>query len=86
VLYIFVDTLVGDHLVLKDFGPYGIGLILMMCVVSVIVTVMLLSAFGPYGIICMTTYVYCGIVFMTVCSVLLILPSFLTCNLLVISH
>jgi hypothetical protein len=40
-----------DHLLLRDFGPYGI---FMMCVVITVALVKLLRNFGAYGIIFMT--------------------------------
>jgi hypothetical protein len=46
--------LVGDQLLLTDFGPYGI-IFMTVCVVITVAMVVLLRDFGPYGI------------FMTVC-------------------
>jgi hypothetical protein len=46
--------LVGDHLLLIDFGPYGI-IFLNMCVVTTVAMVMLLRDFGP--LILFMTYV-----------------------------
>jgi hypothetical protein len=45
-----VSWLVGDHLLLRDFGPYGI---IFMIIITVIM-VMLLRDFEPYGVIFMT--------------------------------
>jgi uncharacterized YccA/Bax inhibitor family protein len=45
--------LVGDHLLLRDFGPYGL-IFINVCVVITVAMVMLLRNFGPYGIIFMT--------------------------------
>jgi hypothetical protein len=65
-------VLVGDHLLLRDFGLYGI-IFMTVYIVITVAMVMLLRDFGPYGII-----------FMTVYSLLYIFPSFLTGNLLVV--
>jgi hypothetical protein len=63
--------LAGDHLLLRDLGPYGLKF-MNLCIVKSAVTVMLLRDFGPYGI------------FTIVCLQLYIFPSFLTGNTLVI--
>jgi hypothetical protein len=47
--------MVGDHLLLRDFGPYGI--FMNVCVITVAM-VILLRDFGPYGIIFMIICVY----------------------------
>jgi hypothetical protein len=39
--------MIGDHLLSRDFGPYGIILINVSVVITVAM-VMLLSDFGPY--------------------------------------
>jgi uncharacterized YccA/Bax inhibitor family protein len=44
--------LVGDHLLLRDVGPYGI-IFMNVCVVRTVAMVMQLRDFGPYGIIFM---------------------------------
>jgi hypothetical protein len=49
--------LVGDHLLLRDFGPYGIN-IYDVCAVITVAMVMLVRDFGPDGIILMTVCVY----------------------------
>jgi hypothetical protein len=56
---------VGDHLLLSDFGPFGIIFMNMRVVITVAV-VILLQDFGPYGVI-----------FMTVCLLLYIFPVIL---------
>jgi hypothetical protein len=43
-------VLVGDHSLLRDFGPYGI-IFMNVYVVITVVMVMLLGVLGPYGII-----------------------------------
>jgi hypothetical protein len=48
-MQLFIGWLVDDHLLLRDFGPYGI--ILMVPVVINIATVIVLRDTGPYGII-----------------------------------
>jgi len=45
--------LVGDHLLLRDFGPYGI-IFMMACVGLTVAMAMLFGDFGPHGIIFMT--------------------------------
>jgi hypothetical protein len=45
--------LVGDHLLFRDFGPYGI-IFKNVCVIITVAMVMLLRYFGPRGIIFMT--------------------------------
>jgi uncharacterized YccA/Bax inhibitor family protein len=40
--------LVGDILLLRDFGPYGI-IFINVCVVTTVAMVMLLRDFGLYG-------------------------------------
>jgi hypothetical protein len=47
--------MVGDHLLLRDFGPYGI---ICVCVMTVAM-VMLLWDFGAYRIVFMTMCGYC---------------------------
>jgi hypothetical protein len=42
-----IYMLVGDHLVFRDFRPYGI-IFMNMCVVTTVAVVMLLSGFVPY--------------------------------------
>jgi hypothetical protein len=59
---------VGDRLLFRDFGPYGITLKCVCCYDRC--RIMLLKDFGPLGVI-----------FMTICA---IFPSFLTGKLLVI--
>jgi hypothetical protein len=44
----FVDWFVGDRLLLRDFGLYGIIVINVRVAISVVM-VMLLRDFGPYG-------------------------------------
>jgi uncharacterized YccA/Bax inhibitor family protein len=39
--------LVGDHLMLRDFGPYGI-IFINVCVVITVTMLILLSDVGPY--------------------------------------
>jgi hypothetical protein len=51
------QLLAGYHLLLSDFGPYGI-ISMNVCVVITIVMVMLFRDFGPCGIIFMTMCVY----------------------------
>jgi uncharacterized YccA/Bax inhibitor family protein len=48
--------LVGDHLLLRDFGPYEI-IFMNVCVVITNAMVKLLKDFGPYGIIFMTVFI-----------------------------
>jgi hypothetical protein len=43
--------LVGDHLLLRDFGPYGI-ILMNVFVITTVAMVMLLRDFGSFGIIC----------------------------------
>jgi hypothetical protein len=47
---VFSGSLVGDHLLLRDFAPYGM-IFMNMCVVITVVMAMLLRDSGPYGII-----------------------------------
>jgi hypothetical protein len=47
-----VVWLVGDHLLLKDFGPYGI-ILMNLCFVVTVEMVMLLRDFGTYETIFM---------------------------------
>jgi hypothetical protein len=56
--------LVGNYLLLRDFGPYGI-IFMNVCVVITVAMVMQLKGFQPYGII------YC-----CVCPVLEIFATF----------
>jgi hypothetical protein len=42
--------LVGDHLLLQDFGPYVI-IFMNACAVTTVTMIMLLRDFGPYGVI-----------------------------------
>jgi hypothetical protein len=49
--------MVGDHLLLRDFGPYGDLIFMDMRVVTTVAMVTLLRDFGPCGIIFMTVYV-----------------------------
>jgi hypothetical protein len=42
------QVLVGEHLLLRDFGPYGI-IFMNVCVVITVATVLLLRGFGPDG-------------------------------------
>jgi uncharacterized YccA/Bax inhibitor family protein len=39
----------GDYLLLRDFGPYGI-IFMNVCIVITVAMVMLLRDFGPHGI------------------------------------
>jgi hypothetical protein len=55
---VLVTWLVGDHLPLRDFGPYGI-IFINVCVVMTVATVMLLKDFWPYWIKFMAVCVYC---------------------------
>jgi hypothetical protein len=50
-----VAWLVGDNLLLRDSGPYGI-IFMNVCVVITVAMVMLLRNFGPYGKISMTVF------------------------------
>jgi hypothetical protein len=49
--------LVGEHLLLRDFGPYRI-IFMNMCVIADVIMVMLLRDFEPCDIIFMTKCVY----------------------------
>jgi hypothetical protein len=49
--------LVGDHVLLRDFGPYGI-IFMNVFVVITVAMVMMFGDFGPHGIIFMTMCVY----------------------------
>jgi hypothetical protein len=44
---VFTVWLLGDHLLLRDFGPYGI-IFMNVCVVITVAMVILLQDFGPY--------------------------------------
>jgi hypothetical protein len=80
--------LVGDHLLLRDSGPYGI-IFMNACVVITVAMVMMLRDFGPYGIfmnVCVCCYNRChgNTVkdFGPYMKLFQILPPFLTSNLL----
>jgi hypothetical protein len=46
---VWVDWLVGDYLLLRDFRPYG-GVFMNVCVVIAVAMVILLRDAGPNGI------------------------------------
>jgi hypothetical protein len=56
-LQVLVAWLIGDHLLLRDLGPYGI-IFMNVHVVITVAMVMLLRDCGPYGIIFMSMFVY----------------------------
>jgi hypothetical protein len=56
------QVLVGDNLLLRDFGPYRI-IFMNVPVVTTVAMVILLRDFGPYGIIFMSVCVYHFITF-----------------------
>jgi hypothetical protein len=49
---VLVGKLVGDHLLLRDFGPYA--MFMNVCVVITVAMAMLLRDFGSYVIMFMT--------------------------------
>jgi hypothetical protein len=42
--------LVGNYLLLSDFGPYGV-IFMNVCVIVMVAMAMWLGVFGPYGIV-----------------------------------
>jgi hypothetical protein len=89
---VLVVWLVGDHLLLSNFGPYGI--FMNACVVITVAAVMLRN-FGPYGmfmnacvvitvavVMSLKNFGPYGVIFIIMCLLFLILRSFLTGKLL----
>jgi hypothetical protein len=51
-MQVLVGSAIGDYLLFRDFGPYGI-IFMNVCVVTTVAMVLLLRNFGPY-----TFYLY----------------------------